>query len=213
MMHLPDQHHRRSIRLRGYDYAQPGAYFVTICTHKWEQLFGKVVDGKMALSPHGEVVGDMWWKINAIRPYVAVDEFVVMPNHVHGIIMIHEKPGNVEIVGATRWVAPTKEMPRPRGPAPNSLGAIIGQFKPAATRRINHLRGSLGRPVWQRNYFEHIIRDDDALNRIREYIYYNPQRWHLDKYNPAASEPDEFDAWRSSINQEAHEESEVVLPS
>ena len=93
------------------------------------------------------------------------------------------------------------------------LGAIIRGFKSTSARCINQLRGTPGRPVWQRNYFEHIIRDDDALNRIREYIYYNPQRWHLDKYNPAASEPDEFDAWRSSINKEAHEESKVALPS
>ena len=172
---------------------------MTMCTHRWERLFGKVVDGKMALNQYGEVVEDMWLKINDIRLYVTVDEFVVMPNHVHGIIMIHDRPGNVEIVGATQWVAPTEEMSKSRGPAPNSLGTIIGQFKSAVTKRINHLRNSPSWPVWQRNYFEHIIRDDKALNRILEYIHYNPQRWRLDKYNPAAIEPDEFDGWLGGV--------------
>ncbi|MBA7653719.1 hypothetical protein ES703_61576 [subsurface metagenome] len=195
----PSERRRRSIRLKGYDYAQPGAYFVTMCTHRWEQVFGKVINGKMALNQYGEIIEDIWWKINAIRPYVTVDRFVVMPNHVHGIIMIHDRPGNVEIVGATQWVAPTEEMSKSRGPAPNSLGTIIGQFKSAATKRINCLRSSPSWPVWQRNYFEHIIRDDKALNRILEYIHYNPQRWRLDKYNPTAIEPDEFDGWLGGV--------------
>ncbi len=178
------RHHRRSIRLRGYDYTQPGAYFVTICTHNREPLFGQVEDGRMALNAFGRIVWEEWFRTAQVRPYVELfeDEFVVMPNHIHGIIWIVGKP-----VGATRRVAPTDG--HPRGPAPGSLGAIIVQFKSIVTKRINALRGTPGVPVWQRNYYEHIIRNERALRAIRRYIIENPRRWHLDRYNAHATGP------------------------
>ncbi len=181
----PERHHRRSIRWKGYDYAQPGAYFVTICTHERAHLFGKVVKGEMRLNAWGRIVREEWFKTEAIRPYVELNdnEFVVMPNHIHGIIWIVDDVGDV---GATRRIAPTM----PRGPVPGSIGAIVGQFKSAVTRQINALRGTSGAPVWQRNYYEHVIRTERALNAIRRYITENPWRWHLDRYNPNATGPD-----------------------
>ena len=182
----PDQHHRRSIRLKNYDYTQPGAYFVTICTHQRTSLFGQVVDGEMAVNELGEIVRQEWFCTAQVRPYVKLfaDEFVVMPNHIHGIIWITNH------VGAQRDCAPTPRGSTPNNVAPGSLGAIIRAFKSAATKRINIHRGTPGAPVWQRNYYEHIIRNDRALHTIRRYIANNPMRWHLDRYNPDAVGPD-----------------------
>ncbi len=181
---------RKSIRLKEYDYTQPGAYFVTICTYRRAHLFGQVVDGEMRLNAFGKIVWEEWFRTAQVRPYVELfeNEFVVMPNHIHGIIWIVEHD-----VGATRRVAPTSRRvaPQPpRGPVPQSLGAIIAQFKSVVTKRINTLRGTPGAPVWQRNYWEHVIRTERALNAIRRYIIENPARWHLDRYNPAATGTD-----------------------
>lgn len=194
MMYDPQKHHRRSIRLKGYDYTQPGAYFITICTQDRAHLFGEVVDREMRLNDAGRIVREEWFKTAQLRPYVRLDEneFVVMPNHVHGIIWI------VDDVGATRRVAPTTDA-APHGPKSGSIGAIIGQFKSAATKSINALRGIPGAPGWQRNYYEHIIRDEDALNRIRAYILTNPLRWALDRENPARTGTDQFDTWLEGL--------------
>jgi len=175
----PDQH-RRSLRLQGYDYAQAGAYFVTLCTRGRECLFGEIVDGAMRPNDAGSAVSDEWFKTARIREHVRLnaDEFVVMPNHVHGILWIVD-------AGATRRVAPTRPGPRPAGPVSGSVGAIMAQFKSVVTKRINALRGTSGMQVWQRNFHEHIIRDDDTLSRIREYIVNNPLQWALDRENPA----------------------------
>ena len=183
-------HRRRSIRLKGYDYTQPGAYFVTICTHGRAMLFGRVVDGEMALNAYGEIVREEWFRTVQVRPYMELfpDEFVVMPNHIHGIVWIVD-------VGARRRHAPTREQFG--RPVPGSLPTIVRAFKSAVTRRINALRGTPGAPVWQRNYYEHIIRTERALDAIRRYIAANPLRWHLDRYNPAAIGPDPMtrDLW------------------
>ncbi len=196
----PARHHRRSIRLKGYDYTQPGAYFITLVTYERAHLFGAVVNGAMRLNAWGEIVREEWFKTAQIRPYVRLydDEFVVMPNHVHGIIWI---VGDDDVnVGATRRVAPTipnVAPAKPCGPAPKSIGAIIGQFKSAVTKRINAWHNTPGAPVWQRNYYEHIIRDERALNAIRHYILENPRRWHLDRHNPdhTAEDPLARDIW------------------
>jgi putative transposase len=183
--------HRRSVRLKGYDYKSSGAYFVTICTCQKECLFGDVVDGKMILNMFGKIVESEWLHIPEIRSYIELDEHSIMPNHVHGIIMIHENiagarrrlaPAGNGIVDdrATHRVAPTG---KPHGPGPGSIGAIIGQFKSIAKKRINRLRGTPGAPVWQRNYHEHIIRDETELNRIRETIRNNPLKWAEDRNN------------------------------
>ncbi len=187
MKYDPEKRHRRSIRLKGYDYAQPGAYFVTICTQNRQCLFGNVVDGNMMLNRFGEIVWSEWFRTARIRPYVQLyeSEFVVMPNHVHGIIWIVDSPNHdVNTVGATGR-SPLPDGPQyPRGPKSQSLGAIIAGFKSAVTRRINNMRGTPGTPVWQRNYYEHIVRDENELNRIREYINNNPLQWALDRENP-----------------------------
>lgn len=193
MTYDPTRHHRRSIRLKGYDYTQPGAYFVTICTHERTCLFGEVVDGVMVLNAWGEIVREEWFRTARLRPYVVLheDEFVVMPNHVHGIIWIVDAVGANRRFAPTTRVAPTRGTPTPpAGPDAGSLGAIIGQFKSAVTKHINAHRGTPGAPVWQRNYYEHIIRNEQALNAIRRYIAENPLRWHLDRYNSAAVGPD-----------------------
>jgi len=184
-------HHRRSIRLRRYDYTQAGAYFVTICTYNRELLFGEIVDGEMRLNEWGEIAWAEWFQTAVVRPNVTLypDEFVVMPNHVHGIIrIVDDIATNVgaqrcapAAVGAQRRCAPTAAGPRV---LPGSLGAIIRAYKSATTRRINEHRGTPGAPLWQRNYYEHIIRDQTGLDRIRAYILSNPTRWPADTENP-----------------------------
>lgn len=192
----PEKHHRRSIRLKGYDYTQPGAYFVTICTRNRECLFGEVVDGAMRLNEFGEMVGNEWFKTADIRPNVRLfdGEFVVMPNHIHGVIWIVNQ---TNVVGARRRRAPTvmaryEQFGRPvRG----SLPTILRSFKSITTWRTNEHRGTPGGPLWQRNYYEHIIRHERALNRIREYIQTNPMRWQMDSENPRRQGEDQFDRW------------------
>ena len=181
------QPRRRSTRLRGYDYSQSGAYFVTVCVQNRQSVFGKVTNGRMMLSGAGRMVEEEWLKTPAVRPQVQLDEFVVMPNHFHGIIMIRNEP---TIVRATRRVAPT-------GPTAGSVGAMMAQFKSIATKRMRALGHSSF--AWQRNYYEHIVRDEDSLNRIREYILTNPLRWDLDRENPERKGEDDFDRWLASF--------------
>lgn len=176
-----DSHHRRSIRLRGFDYRDARAYFVTLCTVRRQCLFGDVIDSAMVLNALGEIVRDEWLHTSAVRSSVTLDAFVVMPNHLHGIIVLDDPPR------ATRRVAPTVDTPdssaRPRGPDSGSLGAIVGQFKSLTTRRIvaaNLLEGS----PWQRNYYEHIIRSPREYDQICAYIIHNPARWTEDTELP-----------------------------
>ncbi|MFA5056129.1 MAG: transposase [Dehalococcoidia bacterium] len=170
----PDIHHRRSRRLEGYDYSQAGAYFITVCTRNRECLFGDVIDGVMALSDVGRVVEEEWMKSADIRKEIELDAFVIMPNHIHGIIVIANDCRGV-------WLyAPTGTL---RSPS-RTIGALVRAFKSACTIRINDMRNSRGTPVWQRNYYEHVTRDEDDLNRIRQYVIDNPARWAEDENNP-----------------------------
>jgi REP element-mobilizing transposase RayT len=178
MTYDPAKHHRRSIRLPAYDYAQAGAYFVTLVAHARECLFGQVVGGQTRLSMPGEVVAAQWLRSARIRGEIELDAFVVMPNHVHGIVVIRD-------VGAHSR-AP---LPSPPHRPPRSLGSFVAGFKSAATKRINAIRSTLGLPVWQRNYYEHVIRDEDDLDRVRRYIAENALRWEEDPENPAAARP------------------------
>lgn len=186
------QPRRRSIRLRGYNYSQSGGYFVTVCVQERECVFGEVVDGKMIVNDAGRMIEEEWLKTPAVRPQVELDEFVVMPNHFHGIIIIKNESG---MVRATHRVART--MRRPAGPRVGSIGAIMAQFKSIATKRMLAL-GHSGF-AWQRNYYEHVIRDENSLNRIREYIATNPSRWDLDRENPHRKSEDDFDCWLASF--------------
>ena len=186
---------RKPLRLPGYDYAHPGAYFLTICSHRRLPLFGEAFEDRMRLNAFGQAVQACWAELPQHFPHVELDAFIVMPNHVHGVILIHDlgrQNAAPENVGATH-ASPLPK--RASGPRPRSLASIAGSLKSAATRRINQLRGTPGAPVWQRNYYEHIIRDEAALNRIRAYIQTNPQRWHFDVENPARLATDDFDQW------------------
>jgi putative transposase len=166
MPYDPEHHQRRSIRVRPWDYAQPAWYFVTVCTAGRVPLFGDIHDGVVMLSHAGRVVDEAWWETLAIRSYVRLGDYVVMPNHLHGILIIDEQNG-VQAGLPSTFRSPTR-----------TLGAVIRGFKGASARQINALRGTPGAPVWQRNYYEHIIRDDRDLDRIRSYIANNPSRRH-----------------------------------
>ena len=174
----PLKHHRRSIRLRGYEYSDPGTYYVTLTVQERVQILGHLSGGQVHLSAFGEIVRDEWLRTPMIRPKVELGEFVIMPDHMHGIIVICEERNGVnrslsESVGAN-CNSPRRETPF-RSPS-GSLGAIIRGFKGATTKRINEVRRTPGVKVWQRNYYEHIVRDEKDLRRIQHYIRENPLR-------------------------------------
>ncbi len=169
-------HGRKSIRLKEFDYSSAGAYFVTICTHDRECLFGTVADEKIVLNDIGRIVENEWLQTAEIRDNVFTDAYIIMPNHVHGILFIEEMAN----VGATGPVAPTN---KPKSLQPNTLGSIIGQFKSVVTKKIRQ-SGRINFK-WQRGFYDRVIRNDDELNRIREYIIYNPLKWHENNDNPA----------------------------
>lgn len=168
---------RRSIRLKGYDYAQAGAYFVTICAHQRAHLFGEIMDGVMQLNRWGEIARMEWFKTAELRPHVELHEgeFVVMPNHIHGIIWL------VENVGTRRRRVPTAEAFGK--PVAGSIPTIIRAYKSAVTYAINKLENSRGAAVWQRNYYERVIRNERELDVIARYIDYNPDAWQFDRDN------------------------------
>lgn len=239
------KHKRRSIRLPGYDYSSPGVYFITIDTHRSMHFFGEIVDGEMRLNEWGAIANAEWLRSADLRREIELDEFQIMPNHMHGIIIITD--GNNGFVGARRRRAPTDAEPNiviptrraptdtepniviptrraptdtepnivipthraptdaePNGepvpiiiptgrapthverfgkPVPGSIPTIVRAYKSAVTYRINQSRGTSGAALWQRNYYEHIIRDENELIRIREYIRNNPFRWDMDPRN------------------------------
>lgn len=191
-------HHRRSIRLKEYDYSQNGAYFVTICTRDSACLFGEVINGVVYLNDAGNIVHTVWDDLPNHYDGIVLDAFVAMPNHVHGIIIITNsiRADRTERAGSA-W-AGLKPVPTNDGneyafsvgaglqPAhPHKLSEIIRGLKTFSARRINQTRETPGVPVWQRNYYEHIIRNDESLVRIQEYIANNPMQWHEDNENPA----------------------------
>ena len=178
MKYDPAKHHRRSIRLKGYDYSQAGFYFVTICCHQRQRLFGKIVNGAIQLNKYGEIVEDEWLKSSIIRQEIELDEYVVMPNHFHGIVIINPVGVNC------RSPLPSSAIPTHPSMKPRSLSSIMAGFKSAVTKKINIIRHAPGTPVWQRNYYEHIIRNERALNNIRQYIINNPLSWHQDQLHP-----------------------------
>ena len=173
----PEKHHRRSIRLKGYDYSQEGAYFVTVCTRNREIIFKDERYRKM--------VEKCWFDLPGHYPHVELDEFVVMPNHIHGIIVVNDK--NVNSVCRGEVTSPGGGVGGETPPLQKrpGLGKIVGYYKYQTTKLINESRGTPGEPVWQRNYYEHVIRSEEKLNKIREYILANPLLWETDPENPA----------------------------
>ena len=177
MSYDPRRHHRRSIRLAGWDYRTSAAYFVTICTHQRDCLF---------LDPTWCAIAETsWQKIPETASRVVLDEWIVMPNHMHGILILTEIAGAPVAPFDWRHGLPRPEVgPRPFANAPaGSLGAIIRSYKAAVTRRINHLCHTRGHKRWQRGYYERIVRDQFELERIRTYIRQNPSRWAEDHEN------------------------------
>ena len=157
---MPSDHRFRSIRLRHYDYAQEGLYFITLCTARRMHLFGNVLNGEMHLTDDGRIVADEWTRTPEVRPYVTLDVFVVMPDHFHGIIAITQRQDDAHGV----VVGPVKIR------VAHTVGSIVRGFKAAASKRI-------GYSVWQRNYYETIIRSEEHLENVRQYITNNPRRW------------------------------------
>ncbi|MCK6555854.1 transposase [Candidatus Binatia bacterium] len=242
----PEGDRRRSIRLKGYDYQQQGGYFITICTQNRAFLFGDVVNGDMRLNDAGRLIQSVWNDMPTFYRGVETDEFVVMPNHVHGIIVLvratprgrpdgrddavgatprgrpdgrdavgatpRGRPDGRDAVGATPRGRPDgrddavgatprgrpdgRDAGQARGPAPTmSLGDVVHRFKTMTTRRYADAVKQSGWPafagrLWQRNYYEHIIRNEESLNRIRRYILDNPARWASDRENPQATSPE-----------------------
>ena len=182
----PQTHHRHSVRLPGHDYAGGGVYFLTICAHAKKSLFGRVVDGQMRINRLGRVVQRQWSRTIMLRPRVQQNAFVVMPNHVHAVVSIQQ-----DHAGTARR-APTPQFGRPMSRA---LSTIVRSFKSAATKQIRQMLKSPGIVVWQRNYYEHIVRSDDELSRIRWYVQTNPERWHLDLENPDRTGQEETWPW------------------
>ena len=161
---------RRSLRLRDYDYASEGAYFITVCVHLRSCLFGTVVDGEMRLNAAGQTIHDVWDGLGAV-PGVEPDLMVVMPNHLHGIVVLAGTEGDRQV------------------PPRVTLSSVVQRFKSETT--VRYIRGvrqngwpKFSKMLWQRNYYEHVIRDDEDLIRIQEYILGNPLSWHLDRENP-----------------------------
>ena len=157
MEYNPDVHHRHSIRLIEYDYSRSGAYFITICTHNRECIFGEIVDRVMNYTELGNIAASHWQNLARHHPNIEIDESIVMPNHLHGIIIID---------GSSK-----------------PISEIIRGFKTFSARQINKLLDRTGIPVWQRNYYERIIRSEDELNNVRQYVINNPANWNEDKNN------------------------------
>lgn len=160
-------HQRRSLRLQGYDYSQPGTYFVTMCVHKGECVLGEIFNGEVYLTDLGRVASEYWKFIPLHFPDVYIDTFVVMPNHVHAII---------NISGCRGGVTPPLLTP--------TLSQIIAYYKYQTTKQINQIRHQIGKSFWQRSFYDHIVRNDEDLQRIRNYIVNNPLKWELDQYYP-----------------------------
>ena len=168
-------HTRRSIRLQDYDYTREGVYFITICSHEKRCLFGRIDTEMMELNRYGKIVQACWDEISNHYPQVDLDYFVVMPNHIHGIFVINE--GSGMIYHATTTSSPTKrEFSKPIA---GSISTIIGTFKAGVTRQINRI-SEISIKVWQRNYYERIIRTEEELMQTRHYIITNPQNWKKD---------------------------------
>lgn len=213
----PDQHYRRSIRLPQYDYASAGAYFITLCCYRRQSLFGKIVDGQLQFTEAGAIAQRCWAAIPEHFPQTKLDAFVIMPNRLHGILILRDGWWNRESEGTPTpddifpilnqnppppregtgiaMLCPNEGIPTPDDIFPNdqphrafgkmtpgSIPAIVRSFKSAAAKQINGWQNTPGTPIWQRNYYEHIVRNRHALQRIRQYIRNNPSKWQQDRW-------------------------------
>ena len=183
---------RKSIRLKGYDYSKAGLYFITICTQNRACLFGNIVNGEMILNDAGEMIETEWLNLKNRFPNIELHEYVTMPNHFHGIleITVGTTVGAPLVVAPNEMVAPNDDYGQPQGIAPTdkTVGEMIGAFESITTNE--YIRGvktgiypPFDKRIWQRNYWEHIVRNENEYNRISEYIINNPQKWQNDKLN------------------------------
>jgi REP element-mobilizing transposase RayT len=185
----PTIHHRKSIRLKGYDYAQEGFYFITICCQDRAQLFGEIMNGEMILNECGEIAENCWLEIPNHFPNVELHKYVIMPNHVHGIIEIKFKSNVPSVIPSVASVAsvgannhsPLRTLQRslPRSPS-KTIGSIVRGFKIGVTKWMRQYTNVYD--VWQRNYYDNIIRNEQSYQRIANYIQNNPKNWKEDKF-------------------------------
>jgi len=169
----PNIHHRRSIRLKGYDYSQAGFYFITICVQDRASLFGEIENGKMKLNEYGKIAHNEWKRTPEIRPNVELGAFIIMPNHMHGIIHIIcrgvlNSPDNRGVCN-TPLLSPSQ-----------TIGAIVRGYKSSVTKQLGLL--NLNQKIWQRNYYVHIINKNQSYQNISNYIVNNPAKWNGDKF-------------------------------
>ena len=168
---------RKHVRLSGYDYSTPGAYFVTTCTDHMRCLFGEISNGTALLNDCGIIARECWEEIPQHFIGTEIDIFQVMPNHVHGVLLLSEHR--------------------------HKLGNIVGPYKAAVTRRIRSLPGFSKVRVWEISFHEHIIRKQDSLERVREYIVNNPMKWELDRYHPSREDAEDDDDWSEIVGDES----------
>lgn len=195
MTYNADIHHRRSIRLKGYDYSSANAYFVTVCVEGRECLFGEIVDDAIRVNDAGRMVAEMWEGLPERFPHVTMNEFMVMPNHFHGIIIINNDVGALlaapdlksdrQGMGTkSNFGGPKNHINKGAASSAPTLGSVLRVFKSISAIGVNRLLHRQERPLWQRNYYERIIRDVIELATIRDYIRLNPVQWAQDKENP-----------------------------
>ncbi len=199
MTYNPDIHHRRSIRLKGYDYTKAGAYFVTLCTQNKVCFFGEVFDGAITLNAAGQMIDAVWHEIPKFYPGIKIDVFQIMPNHIHGILVFvgagpcacpDSEPGSSVLKKGpkiAKKTEPGQEPGQAQGPAPTlSVSDVVHRFKTMTTKKYidgvkNDNWSSFDQKLWQRNYYEHIIRNEGEWHKVREYITSNPMKWETDQ--------------------------------
>jgi len=194
----PNIHHRRSIRLKGYDYSQPGLYFITICVKNRKHLFGHIADGEMILNDAGQMVESEWLKLPQRFQNIELHKYIVMPNHFHAILQIvgaslvvapNDTTAQNDIIDATKKGQPQGIAPTGVAPTGKTVGDMVGAFESITT--VKYIRGVKNKNwkpfdgiLWQRNYWEHIIRNEKSYQAISKYILNNPLKWNDDKFNP-----------------------------
>jgi putative transposase len=183
MTYDPEKHNRKSLRLKHYDYTKRGEYFITICTENKKFLFGDVVNAKMHLNDFGRIAARCWLEIPIHFEKVDLDVFVAMPNHVHGILALNYPDKEIKVING-RGTACCAQKRSFGSAIPGALSTIIRSYKSAVSKEINNLLKTPGNKIWQRNYYDHIIRFDNEFWDIHYYIVRNPEDWEKDMYNP-----------------------------
>jgi putative transposase len=182
---------RKFLRLSTYDYSQPGMYFLTICTHDRQSIFGAIDAGYVFLNASGTLVESTWHALPHRFPNLKLDTFIVMPNHVHGIVFLETPQSSQKPVASIALQSQRRLTGAPTNRT--SLAHVVRAFKSLSAIGVNKIRMTPGFPVWQRNYYEHIIRTGKSLDRLRRYIKENPARWHSDAENPLRITSDQSD--------------------